>query len=91
MNNQSELKVSRSALDVQVGGAHYKNKRIQPVEYIDANHMTFLEGCVVKRITRHRDKNGADDIRKIIHECRLILELVYGETEDEGVAGVGAR
>ena len=70
-----------SALAVQVGGDHYKDKGIQPVEYIHANGMTFLEGCIVKRITRHRDKNGAEDIRKIIHECRLILQLEYGENE----------
>ncbi len=45
-----------SALDIQVAGSHYKGKRIQPVEYIAANNLTFLEGCIVKRITRWRDK-----------------------------------
>lgn len=67
------------ALDVQVGGGHYKDCQIQPIEYIQANCLTFLEGCIVKRITRHRDKNKAEDIRKIIHECELILQLEYGE------------
>ena len=67
------------ALDVQVGGGHYKDCGIQPIEYIQANALTFLEGCIVKRITRHGSKNGAEDIRKIKHECDLILQLVYGE------------
>ena len=55
--------------------------RIQPIEYICANRMTFLEGCVVKRITRHRHKHGAgaQDIHKAIHELELLLKLEYGE------------
>ena len=72
---------SVAPLEDQVGGDHYKGKAIQPVEYIHENGLTFLEGCIVKRITRHRDKNGAEDIRKIMHECRLILQLEYGEKE----------
>jgi len=56
-----------SPLDVQVGGGHYKGKAIQPVEYISANNLNFLEGCIVKRITRWRDKNGIEDLQKIKH------------------------
>jgi hypothetical protein len=67
------------SLDVQIGGDHYKTCEIQPIEYIEANGLSFLEGCIVKRITRHASKNGAEDIRKIKHECDLILQLVYGE------------
>ena len=64
-----------SALDVQVGGGHYKQKRIQPVEYIAANNLNFLEGCIVKRITRWRDKNGIEDLQKIKHEVDLLIEM----------------
>lgn len=70
-----------SALKTQIGGEHYKTCAIQPVQYIEANDLRFLEGCVVKRITRH-DKptgKGRQDIEKIIHECQLILELRYGD------------
>jgi len=66
-------------LDVQIGGQHYKDLKIQPVEFTQANNLSFLEGCIVKRISRHASKNGAEDIRKIKHECDLILKLVYGE------------
>jgi len=64
-----------SALDVQVGGGHYKEKGIQPVQYIHANKLNFLEGCIVKRITRWRDKNGLEDLLKIKHEIDLLIEL----------------
>ena len=68
-----------SATDSQIGGDHYQQMAVQPVEFIQANGLTFLEGCVVKRVCRHRRKNGAEDIRKAIHELQLILQLVYGE------------
>jgi Lar family restriction alleviation protein len=65
----------------QVGGDHYKGCKIQPVQFIHANKLGFLEGCVIKRLVRHGSKNKAEDIRKAIHELRLILELEYGEKE----------
>lgn len=70
----------KSALDVQIGGDHYKLSKIQPVQYIEANNIQFLEGCVIKRVSRH-DKpsgKGVQDIEKAIHELQLILELRYG-------------
>lgn len=75
-----------NALDVQVGGTHYKDCAIQPIEYIHANKLGFAEGNVVKYITRHRQKHGADDVRKVIHYCQLLLELEYGAGKTEGGA-----
>lgn len=77
-----------SALDTQIGGNHYKECKIQPVEFIEANNLTFLEGCIVKRIARH-DKSsgkGRQDIEKVIHEAQLLLEFRYPnklETPDD--------
>jgi len=65
----------QAALDVQVGGAHYKNKRIQPVEFSYANNLNGLEASIVKRITRWRDKDGFQDLEKIKHEVDLLIEL----------------
>ena len=67
------------ALDVQIGGDHYKTLKIQPVEFIEANGIPFLEGCVIKRMCRHGSKAKAEDLRKAIHEITLLLELRYGE------------
>lgn len=66
-------------LKEQVGGSHYKDLRIQPIEFIHANGLGFSEGCIVKYISRHKQKNKAEDIRKIIHYAKLILKLEYGE------------
>ena len=70
-----------SALDKQESGNHYKDKGIQPIVYIHANNLGFCAGNVVKYITRYKDKNGAEDIRKAIHYCQLLLELEYGEKD----------
>ena len=67
-----------SALEVQEGGNHYKDLKIQPIEYIHANGLDFFQGNVVKYTTRHKAKNGEQDIRKAIHYLNLILELQYG-------------
>jgi len=68
-----------SALDTQVGGNHYRNGTIQPVQYIEANKLGYLEGVVLKRITRHNQPGGKgrQDIEKAIHELQLLLELRY--------------
>ena len=70
---------STSALDEQVGGDHYRKMAIQPIEYIVKNRLGFIEGNIVKYATRHRDKNGAEDVKKIIHYARMLLEMAYGE------------
>jgi hypothetical protein len=73
-----QLPEGKSPLDVQVAGSHYKGKKIQPVEYIHANGLNFLEGCIVKRITRWREKPAEhrfQDLEKIKHEVDLLIEM----------------
>lgn len=64
-----------SALDQQIGGQHYRDKAIQPVEYIHRNHLGFCEGNVVKYISRWRQKNGIADLEKAKHYIELLIEL----------------
>lgn len=73
----NKFEPANKALAKQEGGQHYKDKAIQPIVYIHANKLGFCEGNVVKYITRHKEKNGAEDIRKVIHYCELLLELEY--------------
>jgi hypothetical protein len=69
--------IEKSIFDIQIGGDHYKSCKIQPVEFIEANNLKFLEGCVVKRVTRYNKPTGKGrhDIEKAIHELQLLLEL----------------
>jgi hypothetical protein len=64
-----------SALDTQVGGGHYKDKAIQPIQFIHANKLTHIEGSVVKYISRWREKGGLKDLQKIKHYVDLLIEL----------------
>ena len=61
---------------------HYQMK-ISPAEYIAANDLDFFEGNVVKYISRHKQKGGAKDIRKIIDYCQMILKYDYNEEQKE--------
>lgn len=62
------------ANDRQEGGEHYKKQAIQPWDYIISNELGFLEGNVIKYVTRHKDKNGVADIKKAIHYLEKLLE-----------------
>lgn len=73
-------------LDVQVGGDHYKNLKIQPVEFNHANGLDFFQGSVVKYVTRFRHKNGEADLDKAIHFLQLLKELEYGNKDGENSA-----
>lgn len=74
---QAQPATTPTPLTAQVGGGHYKGMAIQPVEYINANGLDYLQGNVIKYVSRHKSKNGAEDIRKAIHYLELILELQY--------------
>ena len=68
-----------SSKDIQVGGNHYKDLPIQPIDFITKNGLDFMTGNAVKYLARHKAKGGAADIKKAIHYCQMILELEYGE------------
>ena len=76
-----EVNKFMSALEKQVGGNHYKDLPIQPIEYIHANAMGYMEGNVVKYVSRWRDKGGVEDLRKARHYLDKLIEL---ETRDVG-------
>jgi hypothetical protein len=65
------------ATDTQVGGSHYKGLAIQPAEYCQRNRLPYCEANVVKYVTRHREKNGREDVEKAIHYLQMLLEIEY--------------
>lgn len=78
-----ENEKTQSALDSQVGGTHYKNFTIQPVEFCMKNNLNFCQSSVIKYVCRYRNKNGVQDIDKAIHFLQLLKELEYGESKTE--------
>lgn len=71
-----------SALDTQVGGSHYKDLKIQPVEYITANNIPYMEGNVIKYVTRWRDKGGLRDLEKAKHYLEMLIEMQNQKAKD---------
>lgn len=61
-------------LSVQVGGNHYKDMAIQPVEYIIKNNIPFVEGNVIKYVSRWRKKNGVQDLEKAKHLLDVLIQ-----------------
>lgn len=64
-----------NALDKQVGGNHYKDLKIQPIEFIHANNIPFCEANAIKYLCRWRNKNGIEDLKKAKHYIDLLIEL----------------
>ena len=77
------------ASDTQVGGSHYRDLVIQPSEFIHRNRLGWCEGNVIKYVSRHRAKNGKEDLLKALHYLNLLLEWEYpaAENTDESSAG----
>ena len=71
MGDLLEEEAEDNPLKYQVGGDYYTYFKIQPVEFITANKLSFLQGCIIKRICRRKP----DDLDKIKHEIKLIEKL----------------
>ena len=71
MSRLKPHRATKKATDKQIGGNHYKDFKIQPIEFITKNKLSFIQGCVVKYICRFDRKNGKEDLDKIIHYCEL--------------------
>lgn len=64
-----------SALDQQIGGSHYRGMAIQPMEYSMLNGLDPCQHTAIKYISRFREKNGVEDLRKAIHTIELLIEF----------------
>lgn len=67
--------VGTSALEKQVGGSHYKQFPIQPVEFINANNLSYMQGNVIKYVVRYPFKNGIADLEKAKHYIEMLIEF----------------
>lgn len=74
-HSETEAQQQLSANEIQIGGDHYKSQGIQPWDFIVANNMGFLDGNVVKYVTRYRQKNGLQDLEKARHYLDKLIEV----------------
>lgn len=71
-----------SAWDVQIGGNHYKQFKIQPMQFALENKLDAAQQNVIKYIMRHSFKNGKQDLEKAKHYIDLMIEFYYGENNN---------
>jgi hypothetical protein len=72
MDHNDEL---LSSLTTQVGGSHYKEFAIQPVEFCYVNNIPYLEATAIKYLCRWRLKGGVQDLEKAKHFIDLLIDL----------------
>ena len=72
----------KPASDTQVGGNHYKKYAIQPIDFIEANNIPYIEGNIIKYLLRWRDKNGVEDLDKAIHYIELLKGIEAFKNEE---------
>ena len=73
--SDADIPKPSNANAVQHGGSHYKDCPIQPWDYIVQNGLGYLEGNVVKYVSRWRVKGGVEDLRKARHYLDKLIEL----------------
>ena len=47
-----------------VNPQHYARLKIEPWDYVAANSLGYFEGSVIKYVSRWREKNGIEDLKK---------------------------
>ncbi len=53
---------------------HYTKGKIEPIDFINANNLDYLEGNIVKYIARYKYKGGAEDLEKAEFYLRMLLQ-----------------
>ena len=77
MTNLFQWRTMSKVWDKQHGGSHYQKYKIQPSKFVVENKLLYPEGCAIKYIIRHQDKNGKEDLLKAIHFIEMIIERDY--------------
>lgn len=78
-NGNEGLHYPSSALNVQVGGDHYKKLKIQPMTYSMKNGLDACQHTAIKYITRFREKDGIKDLEKAKHCIDMLIEFYREE------------
>lgn len=52
------------------------NKAIQPWDFITSNNLGFLEGNIIKYVSRYKEKNGHEDLLKARHYLDKLIEQI---------------
>ena len=54
--------------------AHYTQGGTEPIQFIMSHNMSFLEGNIIKYVTRYKHKNGVEDLLKARQYLDWLIE-----------------
>jgi hypothetical protein len=74
---KKKMENSKNTFKKQTGGTHYQGLAITPVEYAMKNKLDACQFSVVKYVTRFRDKNGLEDLKKAKDFIDMLIESEY--------------
>lgn len=74
-------------LATQIGGSHYTDMTIQPMEFSMANKMDACQHTIIKYVSRFRSKNGKQDLEKAKHVIDMLIAFEYGNSEKQSAQG----
>lgn len=77
MFREDQKPEAHSPLDIQIGGDHYKNMAIQPLEFFIANSTPFAEASICKYVLRHNLKGKRQDLEKAKHLIDVLISKKY--------------
>ena len=70
-----EEEINIKASETQIGGSHYSDMAIQPIEFIHKNGLSFIQGNIIKYVCRYKSKGGIEDLNKAKHCIDLLIEF----------------
>lgn len=73
-DSKAERRLSLPPKSTQVGGDHYSKMKIQPIDFITANGLGYMEGNIIKYVCRYKSKNGVEDLKKAQHYLQMLIE-----------------
>jgi hypothetical protein len=80
-----------TANEEQIDGSHYKDRAIQPWDYIVQNQIPYLDGNIIKYVSRWRSKGGMTDLLKAQHYLTKLIETEHERIGSVAAAGGAAK
>lgn len=74
----------KNVVTVDTSPKHYRQGKIEPWDFITSQGMSFLEGNIVKYVTRYKAKGGVADLLKAkMYLEKLIKEVIKCENSKD--------
>lgn len=75
-NNYSMFVAKEKEINSDKINPSYYGKQFDVIDFCQKNNLDFMQGNVIKYVTRYKEKNGKEDLYKAIEYIkRIIIEM----------------